>query len=202
MNRAFAWPVGQVRGPVAPVGAYVAATLGGGIVLGGTVAVLVAVLTPIAQRSDTRLAALGFAVFAVLLELTGRMALLPQRHRQVDRERLAVRSRTNAAMVFGLQLGSVGNILIHHAAAYGLLLGLLVAHRPALAVAAGAAFGLTRGAMLLGFYLSATDTAKATRMESWLMSRLYRRLTRYAIGGATSVAIAIALMATGGINAV
>src|SRR5580704_9202588 len=172
MNQVFAQPVGVgqdvKRPPVMPPLAYLV-----GIALGAvTTAVAVAVVGSLLGREPwSRLLLLAAAATAIAMgvrgEVRGEMAPLPERRRQVPVRWLMWRRSWLTAAAFGYLLGMGVWTLLHHASAY-VVLGCLLLVAPGGAAAAGLAYGLTRGGLLLCAWATAARNARFHRRLTFL----------------------------------
>jgi hypothetical protein len=176
MNDVFSRPVGAgcttgrrvTRGmPWRDVTVYAAACMVGGALTGSLVAAVGLAVRDVAGVSNAAFfaAAIGVVVIASVLELSGRVAPLPQRRRQVPRRWLFWRRRSVTAAAFGVMIGSGVLTFLEHATAYALWV--LVAGVPDLATGAalGAAYGLGRGLALQVTWLSDTLLGHRLRWE-------------------------------------
>jgi len=129
MNDVFAQPVGcrprrpaegLRRPPLSPVLAYALAAIAGGMLVGTTLAFigdgLARALPGAAVRGALVFVALLGAA-AIWLEMSGRVAPLPQRHAQVPRRWTLWGSKSRTAAAFGFMLGASVFTYLHHATA-------------------------------------------------------------------------------------
>jgi hypothetical protein len=150
------WPVGRdgegasgsTPPPVSPVAVYVLATTLGGAATGVVIGAIGAGLASVTSLHLVAAWALAVAAVAVALQSRGCVAPLPERRAQVPRRWVFWRSRELSAAAFGLMIGSGALTRVQHAAAYVLAAAVLLAPSIALAAAAGALYGLGRGATL------------------------------------------------------
>jgi hypothetical protein len=188
MNEVFAQPVGWKTDVKRPSGAPILAYLIG-IVLGAcvTAAAIGLVADTLASGRYGRALVFGLAQISLLagfvMEIKGTIAPLPERRRQVPTRWLAWPSRSATAGAFGLVLGMSVWTLLHHAAIYVLAGCLLLLSLP-LAVAVGATYGLTRGALLC-----------ATWLAIGAHPRVYNNLARFEMPAARSLLSVMALLA-------
>jgi hypothetical protein len=157
MGLVLTWPVGRAAdgdgstqpAPAGPVLAYLAGTTLGGTLTGLVVGAVVALLAPLPD--EVRLVAAGALLLAaVVAELRGTVAPLPERRGQVPRTWLAWPSRT---LAFGIMIGAGVATFLKHAVAYALLAIALVAPSPWAAVLVGTGYGFARGATLAATWL-------------------------------------------------
>jgi MFS family permease len=129
---------------------FIAGSVLGGVVLGAASGVLALAARPLA---DQRTAALAVAVLACLIALAADRRLagfqLPLHPRQVNELWLTRYRRWLYAAGFGLQIGVGFATYIMTAATYLVVVLAALTGSPALAVAAGAVFGLVRGLAVL-----------------------------------------------------
>jgi len=160
MGLVLTWPVGRAAdgdgsrqpAPAGPVLAYLAGTTLGGTLTGLVVGAVVALLEPLPDA--VMVAAAGALLLAaVVSEVRGTIAPLPERRGQVPRTWLAWPSRTRTALAFGIMIGAGVATFLKHAVAYALLAIALVAPSPWAAVLVGTGYGLARGGTLLVTWL-------------------------------------------------
>lgn len=140
---------GQPAPAASPVFAYtVAAALGGtvtGLLLGG----IGWLLSEVAGRDAQLLAAAPIAAFAVVQQLRGRLAPLPQRGKQVPVRWMLWRSPARWAGAFGLMIGAGVFTNLRHAAVWVVACLVLTLDSPAAGALIGTGYGLGRAAPLL-----------------------------------------------------
>lgn len=152
MNQVFAAPVGadhllrraSLKAPVA----YVVGLMGGAATTAGLVVI---VGTAVSGAPGGKLvvfgAALAISGLGIRGELTGTIAPLPERKRQVPKRWLQWRHKWLTAVAYGYVLGMGFWTLLHHAAAYAAL-GCLMLLSPVLAGAAAGVYAAARAWML------------------------------------------------------
>lgn len=185
MNRAFAWPVGSGSGRYTRWGvlsSFVLTSALGGITMGIAVAAGALWVRGSTLRPQLSTGLLMLMLYASMAELLGRMGGLPQRERQVRRERLA-RSTWGAALAFGFGLGLGGWTHMAHASSYTLLAAALYSGRPSVGVLMGLAFGTARGLVPLGHALFLKEESRATRVEGKVASKKTARTAHFSLGG-------------------
>jgi hypothetical protein len=160
MNQVFiTCPVGHAGkgegrpdiGDLGVIACYVAASTLGGV----TVAIVLNRLGNALRWLDPSSNDIGLVVVAaatmvpvLVLQLTGRIDPLPQRHQQVPRRWLGWRRRSLTAAAFGLMLGAGALTHLRYAVMYVLAIATLAAPSPWMAACVGAVYGASRGAML------------------------------------------------------
>lgn len=180
MNDVFAQPVGcrprspaegLRRPPLSPVLAYTLAAIAGGMLVGTTLAFigdgLARTLPGAAVRGALVFVALLGAV-AVWLEMTGRVAPLPQRRAQVPRRWTLWGSKRRTAAAFGFMLGASVFTYLHHATAYVLALVILVSASPVAGTFIGGVYGLARGVMLAYAWAAPPSLPTSKRVPRWV----------------------------------
>jgi hypothetical protein len=155
MHTVLTWPVGHdadsPRSPVppfGPVGIYVVGTAVGGLAF-AAVGSAVGLALGGTRSSRLVLLAVGIAAVAVVFQLLGRIAPLPEHRAQVPRQWLLWPDRRKTALAFGLIIGAMVLTHLRHASAY--VLGTIIFLAPSLAsgVALGGAYGVARGMPLV-----------------------------------------------------
>jgi hypothetical protein len=130
---------------------------------------------------------------AVWLEMSGRVAPLPQRRAQVPRRWTLWRSKSRTAAAFGFMLGAGVFTYLHHATAYVLALVILVSASPVAGVLIGGVYGLTRGVMLAYAWAAPPSLSASKRVPRWV-GTASNLLPLGGIASIITAAIAIAIV--------
>lgn len=189
MNRVFAWPVGQ---NVGPRGRYLALLWVGGLLGGLGVGILIGMVAELIQADASRSGTLILTVLigvTLMYEVAGKMGPFPERRRQVRSQRPS-RGYATAAFAYGVGLGVGFNTWIRHAAAYGLLFGLIAHGDLGIAVVAGAVFGSVRLGIPALFAGMVSGHESARNIEQHLLTRFDRPM-RIALSGVLIVMILV-----------
>ena len=204
MNDVFSWPVGcanhcetldrSEKAPLLPVLAYMTGCAIAGASTGFLLALLGAVVRDASPLADllTTAAAVTLVLAAVLLELKGRVAPLPQLKAQVPRRWLAWRRRAWTAGAFGLVIGSGVLTHLQHAVAYALAALILLAPSPLVGLGIGSAYGATRGLALLATWLG--DRYLGSRFAWDQLAR--RRAMSHELAAAAAICCSLAVVTT------
>jgi hypothetical protein len=136
------------RPPFIPVATYAVAMVAGSSISSSFIFTVASVARQ-GSRPVLWGAAGAVAALAAILQLSGRVAPLPERKAQVPRRWTTWRRKAATAAAFGFVLGMGFFTLLHHASIY--VLALLVALAPSLAsaVIVGALYGSIRAAVAL-----------------------------------------------------
>lgn len=169
----------------AVVGAYAVGCVLAAAAMGATIGLLGAGLAVLVGQVTT----MGFAgvlgAVALLNQLRGRIAPLPERNAQVPRQWLNWKHLSWTAAGWGAVLGAGAFTLLHHATMYVLAATVLLAQSPVAGALVGAVYGAVRGAALLAT-LGARPEALVTcpsRARSHLRSKsIQLRVTLTAVG--------------------
>jgi hypothetical protein len=154
MHDVLTRPVGHDRDvqpppPASPVFAYaLAAALGGaatGLVLGG----IGWLLSEVAGRDAQLFVAAPIVALAVVQQLRGQLAPLPQRRKQVPVRWMQWHSRTRTAGAFGLMIGAGVFTNLRHAAAWVVACLVFTLGSPVLGALVGAGYGFGRAIPLI-----------------------------------------------------
>lgn len=124
--------------------AYIVGTIAGGLVLGGALALSA---IPVPSTAVTSGAALFVLVICAIWDLTG--SRVPSLERQVDETWLSRYRGWVYGVGYGFQLGVGFVTFVKSALTYGFAIAAVLSGSPALAMATGAIFGLTRGLSIL-----------------------------------------------------
>ena len=160
MNFVFTQPggcdaTGGTRRPVTPLLLHAAAATVGGAVTGGGLGLAGAAIKDALPAGGWLLAVVAVgavSVFAIALQLRGRVAPLPQRHAQVPRRWTLWRPH-RVAVAFGAMLGAGVFTYLHQATMYVLGGVVVLFASPAVGALLGGTYGLTRGLMPLQAWL-------------------------------------------------
>jgi hypothetical protein len=180
MNDVFAQPVGcrprrpaegLRRPPLSPVLAYTLAAIAGGMLVGTALALIGDGLGQTLPSAASRgalvfVALLGAA--AIWLEMSGRVAPLPQRRAQVPRRWTLWGSKNRTAAAFGFMLGASVFTYLHHATAYVLAAVVVVSASPMAGALIGGVYGLTRGVMLAYAWAAPPALPTSKRVPRWV----------------------------------
>jgi hypothetical protein len=181
-----------LRAPAGPVAGYAAGTIAGGVAAGVAVAGIGRVLVdslPAAGAWIVVALAVALAAAAIVLELRGRLAPLPQRHAQLPSRWMRWRSRTGLGLAFGLLLGAGVFTYLHHATAYVLGAILVLSASPLVGAIAGAIYGLARAAMLALAWAKREWTGRGDEVVG-AIGTVAARLLPFVATGSTIVALA------------
>lgn len=156
---------------MSPVLTYTLAAIAGGMLVGTALGLigdgLGRTLPSTAVRGALAFTALLGAT-AVWLEMTGRVAPLPQRRAQVPRRWTLWGSKNRTAAAFGFMLGASVFTYLHHATAYVLAAVVLVSASPVTGMLIGGVFGLTRGVMLAYAWAVSASVPSSKRVPKWV----------------------------------
>jgi len=163
MNDSFTWPVGCAahlesqpeRPSSGPIATYVLGCTAGAALVGFVLALVADLVRSSSSIMDTVVVAtaIGVSGAAVILELAGRVAPLPQRHAQVPRHWLLWNRRSLTAAAYGVLIGGAVSIYLQHATVYVLAALIAMAPSPTTGMVIGALYGLSRGLMLVATWI-------------------------------------------------
>jgi len=154
MHDVFTWPVGYAttfreRPPFRPVAAYLVATAFAGAATGTVVAAAGYLLARAVGAAPIALACAAVTAYALAAQWRGRMGILPEPKRQVQRYWLLWRKPSRTAVAWGLQIGTGMATRVEYPVAFVVLSGAIWLHDLTAGAVVGLIYGGGRGSALV-----------------------------------------------------